>query len=147
MTSKRRADAGANRIGSNTFDLLTGNQSAVSVLDCNVKPFRPQRICICGKAISQDEFVFNNAELCQECQQIQTALEPQILDTLEESRKIVRLYRCFGCQKSFSVQKMSHCLAICKSCYVAAQDKGKVAQNNFIETALRSFGKFLRRQI
>jgi hypothetical protein len=63
--------------------------------------------------------------------------------------KVIRLYHCFGCEKSFSPKKMSNCLAVCKACYasVTAQNKGKVARNNFIEKALNNFQKFLRRRV
>ncbi len=63
--------------------------------------------------------------------------------------KVVRLYHCFGCERSLAVQKMSNCLAVCKACYAAAtaQDKGKIARNNFVEKALNNFQKFLRRRV
>ncbi len=61
--------------------------------------------------------------------------------------KVVRLYHCFGCERSLAVQKMSNCLAICRACYSTAQNKGKIARNNFAEKALNNFQKFLRRRI
>lgn len=63
--------------------------------------------------------------------------------------KVIRLHRCFACEKSFGAKKMSNALVICKACYtsITAQNKGKVARNNFIEKALNNFQKFLRRRV
>ena len=63
--------------------------------------------------------------------------------------KVIRLYHCFGCEKSFTALKMSNCLAVCKACYasITAQNKGKIARNNFVEKALNNFQRFLRRRV
>lgn len=63
--------------------------------------------------------------------------------------KVIRLHRCFACNKSFTAKKMSNVLVICRACYssATAQNKGKTARNNFIEKALNNFHKFLRRRV
>ncbi|MBA3632623.1 MAG: hypothetical protein H0W58_07425 [Acidobacteria bacterium] len=75
-------------------------------------------------------------------------LQSNLLVVMKPS-KVIRLYHCFGCEKSFSPKKMSNCLAVCKACYasITAQNKGKVARNNFVEKALNNFQKFLRRRV
>ncbi len=78
----------------------------------------------------------------------QEKLQSNLLAVMKPS-KVIRLYYCFGCEKSFSPKKMSNCLAVCKACYasITAQNKGKIARNNFVEKALNNFQKFLRRRV
>ena len=66
-----------------------------------------------------------------------------------KSSKVTRLHRCFACNQSFTVKKMSNALVICRLCYALATDetKGKVARNNFVEKALNNFRKFLGRRV
>ncbi len=75
-------------------------------------------------------------------------LQSSILGLMKPS-KVIRLFPCFGCEKSFTAKKMSTCLVICKACYSAAtaQDKGKVARSNFVEKTLNNIHKFLRRRV
>jgi hypothetical protein len=63
--------------------------------------------------------------------------------------KVIRLYNCFACEKSFTARKMSNCLVVCKACYasITARNKGRIARNNFVEKALNNFQKFLRRRV
>jgi hypothetical protein len=79
---------------------------------------------------------------------IEKELQSNLLAVMK-SAKVIRLYYCFGCEKSFALKKMSNCLAVCKVCYTSAtaQNKGKIARNNFVEKALNNFHKFLRRRV
>ncbi len=79
---------------------------------------------------------------------IEEKLQSDILAVMK-SPKVIRLHRCLGCEKSFSTQKMSNVLVICKGCYSSAmaENRGKVARNNFIEKASNNFQKFLRRRV
>jgi hypothetical protein len=80
--------------------------------------------------------------------EIQEKLQSNLLAVMKPA-KVIRLHRCFACEKSFAAQKMSNALVICRACYSSAttQDKGKVARRNFIEKALNNFHKFLRRRV
>ncbi len=71
-------------------------------------------------------------------------LQSNLLAVIKPAKKVVRLYRCFGCQKNFALPKMSSCLVLCRACHTAAQDKGKTAKNNFTAKTLNSIHGFLR---
>lgn len=77
----------------------------------------------------------------------QEILQQNLTVNLARHKKVIRLYRCFGCEKNRTAQKMSNCLVVCRDCYNAAQDKGKIARRNFVEKTLNNFHKFLRRRI
>lgn len=74
-------------------------------------------------------------------------LQSNLLASISQNPKVVRLYHCFGCQKSFGVKKMSNCLVICKGCFALAQEKGERAQRNFIDRTLNNVHGFLRRRV
>ena len=78
----------------------------------------------------------------------QENLQRNLLAVMKPSR-VIRLHRCFACENSYAAKKMSSALVICKPCYksATAQDKGKIARNNFVEKALNNFHKFLRRRV
>jgi hypothetical protein len=80
--------------------------------------------------------------------EIHAELQSNLLAVMKPP-KVIRLHRCFACEKSFTAKKMSNALVICKACYssATAQNKGKVARNNFVEKALNNFQKFLRRRV
>lgn len=71
-------------------------------------------------------------------------LQSNLLAAMKPAKKVVRLYRCFGCQKNFALPKMSSCLVLCRICHVAMRDKGKTAKNNFTAKTLNSIHGFLR---
>jgi len=77
----------------------------------------------------------------------QETLQSNLETNLTRHKKVIRLYRCFGCEKSFTARKMSNCLVICRECYSAAQGKGRIARKNFVEKTLNNFHKFLRRRV
>jgi hypothetical protein len=87
---------------------------------------------------------FSNSDYDETQDQLQSNLL-----ALMKPAKIVRLFRCFACEKSFSAKKMSNCLAVCKACYssATAENKGRVARNNFVEKTLTNLQKFLRRRV
>lgn len=71
-------------------------------------------------------------------------LQSNLLAVMKPAKKVVRLYRCFGCQKNFALPKMSSCLILCRTCHATAQDKGKIAKNNFTAKTLNRIHGFLR---
>jgi hypothetical protein len=76
-----------------------------------------------------------------------TDLQSNLEANLARHKKVIRLFRCFACEKNCTVRKMSNCLVVCRECYRMAQVKGKIARKNFVEKALNNFHKFLRRRI
>ncbi len=66
---------------------------------------------------------------------------------LQQNKKVIRLFRCFCCEKNRTAQKMSNCLAVCRECYWKAQSKGAIGIRNFFEKTLNNFHKFLRRRV
>lgn len=91
-------------------------------------------------AINNAFDVFDNTEKREE-------LQSGLLAVMKPAKKVVRLYRCFGCQKNFALLKMSNCLVLCRCCHTATQDKGKTAKNNFTAKTLNSIHGFMRRQL
>ena len=70
-------------------------------------------------------------------------LQANLLAVMKPARKIVRLHRCFGCKRNFSIKKMSSLLIFCRNCFAAAQDKKQIARRNFIDRALNECRIFL----
>ncbi len=91
-------------------------------------------------AHNQRLFDFNYAEKTDELQSNLTA-------NFRRNKRVIRLYRCFACERNRAANKMSNCLAVCRECYDAAQVKGTIGKNNFVEKTLNNFHKFLRRRI
>ena len=77
----------------------------------------------------------------------QDELQSNLLANFERNKRVIRLYRCFACDRNCAANKMSNCLAVCRECYDAAQSKGTVGKKNFVEKTLNNFHKFLRRRI
>ena len=77
----------------------------------------------------------------------QAKLQTILLEKMKPAPKIIRLFRCFGCNNNFALSKMSGCLVLCRTCHKTALDKGKVAKSNFTERTLNNVRGFLRRQI
>ncbi|MBA3335405.1 MAG: hypothetical protein H0T08_07330 [Acidobacteria bacterium] len=84
--------------------------------------------------------VFNYAEKREE-------LQSNLMVVIKPSTKIIRLFRCFGCEKNFALPKMSSCLVLCRGCHTAARDKGKHAKQNFTAKTLNAIHGFLRRTL
>ena len=61
--------------------------------------------------------------------------------------KIVKLFRCFGCDKCFSAKMMSSILIICKQCLMTETFQDEGLRRRFVERTLNKFGKFARRHI
>jgi len=87
-------------------------------------------------AANESDFVFNYAEKTEN-------LQSNLLAVMKPSQKIIRLHRCFGCKRNFSIKKMSCLLIFCRNCFAAAQDKKQIARRNFIDRALNECRIFL----
>lgn len=61
-----------------------------------------------------------------------------------ETGKIIRLFRCFGCDKCFSAQMMSGFLMVCKNCLNAEHIEDERTRRRFSEKILKRIDKFLR---
>lgn len=58
--------------------------------------------------------------------------------------KVIKLFRCIGCGKSYSTRKMSSLLVICKGCLLKVQIDDEKSRNRFAEKIERNFIKYLR---
>ena len=69
--------------------------------------------------------------------------------TLETRKrgKIIKLFRCFGCDGCFSVVLMSGCLMICKKCLIFERSESERQRKLFIEKTINKIGIFLRRRV
>ena len=61
--------------------------------------------------------------------------------------KVIKLFRCFGCDRCFSAKLMSGFLIICKNCLIAEQLDSESSRQRFVEKTLSKIGVFLRRRI
>jgi len=58
--------------------------------------------------------------------------------------KVIRLYRCFACDRHFSASRMSLCLVVCRECLKQSRAKGRIARRNQIDRIANNFRIFLR---
>jgi len=72
-------------------------------------------------------------------------LQCQLVERLSQYKRVRKLVRCFGCGQPRSPVSMSAVAGICRCCVVAFREKGRTAQNNFIERSKANVGRFLRR--
>ena len=71
-------------------------------------------------------------------------------ETVSETRKtgnVIRLFRCFGCDRCFSAKLMSGFLIFCKDCLNAEQLENERSRQRFVEKTLTKIGAFLRRRV
>ena len=72
-------------------------------------------------------------------------LQSDIFSNLIKHKKVIKLdHRCSGCKNFFTAKKMSRCPSICRKCFSAAQDKGKIALGNFIAKAASNYQRIMR---
>lgn len=69
-------------------------------------------------------------------------------ETNSETRqkvRVIKLFRCFGCDRCFSTRLMSSFLVICKSCLISERIESERSPQRFVEKTLSKIGGFLRR--
>ncbi len=69
-------------------------------------------------------------------------------ESVSETRpkgKVIRLFRCFGCDRCFSAKKMSGFLIICRNCLISELIENERTRQRFVEKTLNKFGRFARR--
>ena len=59
--------------------------------------------------------------------------------------KIIRLYRCFGCDRNFALLKMSACLAICRVCLQELRTSDTRVAERSLDRTLGRIKDFFRR--
>lgn len=106
--------------------------------------------CIfCKAEVAKEKAVGVNGGLsCGNCFQNLTETTFQVLKiSNEKPRKVIRLFKCFGCCGNYSERRMSGCLAICRKCFRDWQSLDKRVRQRSIEKTLNKIGGFLRRRI
>lgn len=58
---------------------------------------------------------------------------------------IVKLYRCFGCERSFALIRMSSCLSVCRDCLRKFRTCGSRLEGRFLDRTIARIRDFLRR--
>ena len=66
------------------------------------------------------------------------------IDRMMRPGKVIRLYRCFCCDRHFAAARMSPALVVCRACYKRSQSKGRIARQNVIDRITNSIRIFLR---
>ena len=77
--------------------------------------------------------------------EIEGDLQANLNESIRTPRKIIRLYRCFPCNKDKPPKRFSRCLVIYKDCYSDCDEKGAIALRNFRDRTLNNVHKYLRR--
>lgn len=66
---------------------------------------------------------------------------------IQPNPKVIRLYRCFYCNRCLTARKMSVALILCRICYGHVDSKGRIARRNLIDKTLNNIHRFLRARI
>ncbi len=61
--------------------------------------------------------------------------------------KVIKLFRCFGCDRCFSATMMSGFLIICNNSLAVVQLEDEPSRQRFVEKTLKKIGAFLGRRI
>ena len=64
----------------------------------------------------------------------------------ERKPRVIRLHRCFGCERNFAIQKMSTCLAFCRECLRDIHTGDRKLKAKFIDRTIVRITKYLRRE-
>lgn len=75
-----------------------------------------------------------------------TDLEPiaSIIERMMRPGKVIRLYRCFACNRCLAASRMSAALVVCRACLKDSKDEGRIARHNRIDRITNDFRIFLR---
>lgn len=65
---------------------------------------------------------------------------------IQPQAKVVRLHRCFCCNRCFTARKMP-VLFLCRTCVSRLDGKGIVARRNVIDKTLNNIHRFLKLRI
>ncbi len=71
-------------------------------------------------------------------------------ETIVETRqkgKVIKLFRCFGCNECFPAERMGAFLVICPKCLNLEHFEDKRMRQRFITKTLNKIGTFLGRRI
>jgi hypothetical protein len=101
----------------------------------------------CGSKNASDYFANNQRLFSLDCAVKTGELQSVLAEHLAQHKRVIRLFRCFCCEKNCTALKMSNCLAVCRECYNTAQSKGAIGKRNFVEKTLNNLHKFLRRRV
>lgn len=64
-----------------------------------------------------------------------------------QTGRVIRLFRCFGCDRCYSAKLMSGFLMICRKCQSSGQFENERERQRFVEKTLKKIGAFLGRRI
>lgn len=139
-------------ISINSINLSLDSFSTLKILTQNSRNFTDFlafECVICKSSFGRKKSVrYKTAWACEECfRTLQESIKQAITDMKSQPRKVVRLYRCFGCDKNFAARKMSKRLAICRNSFKVTQDCNNQKRNRLVTKTLSKFGAFLRGKI
>lgn len=86
----------------------------------------------------------NSRELV-DFQSSQSQEQWQIAGVIVQKPRIIRLYRCFGCDRNFAPLKMSTCLSVCRDCLQKFRNLKAHTQQRFLDRTIARIRDFLRR--
>ncbi len=78
---------------------------------------------------------------------IQHNYKAKVVVETRRNGKVIKLFRCFGCDKCYGAKLMSSFLMICTNCFSPERFENERSRQRFIEKMLKKIGTFLRRGI
>ncbi len=78
---------------------------------------------------------------------IQNNYKAKVVVETRRNGKVIKLFRCFGCDKCYGAKLMSSFLMICTNCFSPERFENERSRQRFIEKMLKKIGTFLRRGI
>lgn len=83
--------------------------------------------------------VFSSLDYHNQLESVQS-----IIERITRPGKVIRLYRCFSCNRHYASSRLSTALVVCKDCLKRTQGKGRFARQNVIDRITNDIRKFLR---
>ncbi|MCA1623164.1 MAG: hypothetical protein LC768_06795 [Acidobacteria bacterium] len=139
---KKKSVPGAiqNTLGINHFESIDGNTKRLSVF--NYAENVPNLQCqICYPHLTKESG--KALKLCPNCTAKGENLGEQLFEHLKKTRKVIRLQRCFACNKCYAPAKFSQYFGICKEC-LCKRDDPAPARRRFASRALNNINNILR---
>lgn len=78
---------------------------------------------------------------------IQNNYKAKVVVETRRNGKVIKLFRCFGCDNYYGAKLMSSFLMICTNCFSSERFENERSRQRFIEKTLKKIGTFLRRRI
>lgn len=123
----------------NQIEHLSGDSNGLSAFDFtqNSKDLQCE---ICNPPLQKER---GTMKLCANCTARGERIGKQIFLHINRPRKVIRLQRCFACNRCFALSKFSQYFGICKEC-LGNRDEPIPMRRKFAARALNNIQKVLQ---